>query len=306
MKILDAYYDLRLREQLKRYLFAEGKSPGEIDRRYYEFCQYLSRIKHTILHTRLSLCTTEQDFTEMLDQIFNRNWKGHYEYLEMPVYFKRYLKFLHSAIALNPELQIEGIDNTSIDDLLPDKEVTEYALPYIRDGKLHIIANPLLISRLQPLLAKEEDLMKAVEICRNFYAGLLPEMTDNDWIRLIKNLSNPQKRSSDPASCRYIAIVDSEGQRYIMSGNEAFEFLLEKTGPTALTRCNVLHAHEKIVVGAVPPRKKSSFRHIGNGLYLNLQGSAALKAKTLMVVTSALRLGWQIKLTNEMPTGKRK
>ncbi len=70
MKILEAYYDTRVRLMVKRYLMAEGRKLSEIDRLYRQFGTYLSRLKSVGFYTRLEECASETEFRNQLRVLF--------------------------------------------------------------------------------------------------------------------------------------------------------------------------------------------------------------------------------------------
>lgn len=302
MKILEAYYDTRVRLMVKRYLMAEGRKLSEIDRLYRQFGTYLSRLKSVGFYTRLEECASETEFRNQLRVLFEEKWAHHMRYAEMPGYFLRYLEYLHSACALDDSLVVDGLEPPSEECCLPGAEVTGYAKPYVHDGKLGIIANPLLIKRLKPYLTGLPGSMdQAVATARDFYGDLLPEMREDDWKALISDLAAPLKPRSAKSTARYIEFRFADGSRKVMGGNEAFFYLVETAGADVLMRSTVTHKGDKIVTRTVDYRYESSYKPLPGGLWLNVKGSVSDKMKTLRVLAALLHLPYSVSLTNETP-----
>lgn len=302
MKILEAYYNLKLRTGMKKYLLAENKSLSEIDRLYRQFGTYLSRLKGVKLYNDLLNCSSETDFRTMLKVIFKEKWAGHMQYEEMPTYFERYLDYLHSACALDPTLEIEGLEMPADLFCLPGSDVTEYAKPYVRDGKLSIIANPLLIKKLTPYIKiKNVDMQGAIETARSFYGSLLEDMTDKDWESLIEEIASPKKQRKAKATARNVEIIGEDGQKSILGGNKAMEHIVREVGPQKFLSMNVQHKGDRIVTRTPDPRYPTYYVKLDDGLWLNVKGSVAEKVKTLRLLTMLLHLPYTVTLTNELP-----
>lgn len=302
MRILEAYYDLTLRTGLKKYLLAEGKKLSEIDRLYRQFGTYLSRLKGIAFYQELLVCSSESAFRDKLDYLFGVLWEGHMEYVDMPVYFSRYLDYLHSASALDPTLEIDGLEPPADIWCIPGSSVTEYAEPYVNKGKLMIIANPLLIKKLLPFRdswSLESD--EALRIVKKFYGNLLPDMTDLDWKLRIEELLCPKKIRKAKATARNVEFTFKDASKKIMSGNQAMEFVIRDTGVNRFLTLNVKHKGDKIVTRSVDSRYETYYKQLEDGLWLNLKGSVAEKVKTMRLLTSLLKLPYSIMLTNETP-----
>ncbi len=302
MKIFEAYYDLKLRAGLKLYLLAEGRKISEIDRLYRQFGTYLSRIKGIPYFNVLLSCSTESEFQEKLDFLFNTLWKDHYEYKEMPKYFIRYLQYLHSAYALDPSINIEGLEMPDDFWCIPESDFTDYAKPYIKDGKLSIIANPLLIKKLLPYRQNWPlGCNEAVRVAKDFYHSLLPEMTDEDWKLKIEELLQPKKRSKAKATARNVLFSFPDASEKVLSGSDAMEFVINEIGIKRAMSLNVTHLKEKLVLREINKRYPSSYKALDNGLWLNMKGNTEDKVKTLRLLASLLRLPYVISITNKTP-----
>lgn len=305
MKILEAYYDLSIRSGMKRYLLAEGKKISEIDNLYRQFSTYLSRLKGITYYDTLLYCNDESEFRNKLNYLFDILWKGHMEYHEVPKYFIRYLHFLHSACALNPELKIDGIEIPEDATCVPETDFTDYAKPYLKNGKLMIIANPLLIKQLLPYrhnwpASKDE----AINEAKKFYHSLLPKMNEEDWSQRIEELLQPKKTRKAKATARNVAFMFNDGSKRIMTGWDAMEFVVKDIGIQKCLTLNVSHKGDRLVIRMNQPNHTSSYKSLGNGLWLNTKGNTSDKVRTLRLVASVLRLPYQILLTNELPTEK--
>lgn len=302
MKIFEAYYDIKLRKGLKKYLLAEGRKLSEIDRLYLQFGTYLSRIKGIGFYGKLMEASSEAEFRELLRVLFEDKWSGHMQYDDMPGYFSRYLDYLHTASALDPDLQIEGLEMPDDIWCIPGSEVTDYARPYIKDGKLAIIANPLLVKRLKPYLAiLPIGMESAVAEAKGFYGNLLPLMEDSDWERLIDDLAMPKKERKAKATARNVEFQMKDGTKRVMNGNQAMEYVADLIGYDRCLSLNVLHKGEKIVTRQRDMRYESYYKPVEDGLWLNLKGSVADKVKTLRMLASFCRLPFTVSLTNNLP-----
>lgn len=172
----------------------------------------------------------------------------------------------------------------------------------MHDGKLTIIANPLLIKRLRPLLQTLPlGMAAAVEEARNFYGSLLTDMTDADWQGLINELASPQKERKAKATARNIEFVYKNGERKVMGGNQAIEYAVSEVGIDKCMTINVLHKGERLVVRQRDMRYETYYKPLAGGRWLNVKGSVADKVKTLRVLTSLLRLPFTVSLTNDLP-----
>lgn len=304
MKILEAYYDIKIRKDMKRYMLAEGKKLSEIDKLYRQFGTYLSRLKFIAFYDTLLNSKSEIEFRENLDILFDKLWVNHMEYVDMPDYFRRYLSYLHSASALDPNLKIEGLQPPEDLFCIPGSDVTEYAKPYIKDGKLQIIANPLLIKILLPFRKDWPETADAsVNRTKAFYGDLLPDMTDDDWKTLIEELLKPKSIRKAKATARNIEFKFPDGHKIVMGGNQAMEKAANDVGFAKLLTMNVLHKGDKIVTRHFDPRYENSYKNLGDGMWLNNKGTVNEKVKTIRVLTALCHLPYTVSLTNE-PIGE--
>lgn len=299
MKILEAYYDPKIRNDLKRYLYAEGRKLSEIDKLYTQFGVYLSRLKGIPFYQTLMDSPTEDEFCRNLDLLFDHMWVNHMGYTDMPTYFRRYLSYLHSASALNPELRIEGLQPPEDIFCVPGSDVTDFAKPYIQNGKLKIIANPLLIKRLLPFKKdwpKGRD--QAISMAKIFYGPLLPATTDADWSELISDLLAPKKQYKAKATARNVEISYPDGRKVVVGGTQAMEIVVNDIGISKLSSFPVLHKGERILTRTPNPRLLSSYKQLDGGYWLNQRGTVGDKVKTLRMLTSHFRLPYTVLLTN--------
>lgn len=307
MKIIEAYYDTALRNGMKRYLLAEGYSLTRIDKLYEQFGVYLSRLKHVIFYNQLHQCDDERSFTAKLDEIFYDKWSGHIQYEQMPLYFHRYLHYLHTAVAVNPTLVIDGLLPPDDSELTVEDEVTIYARPYLRDNKLTIIANPLLIKRVRPMMtAPEPRVAEAVAECRSFYGHLLSAMTDSDWEALLDDIWTTKRRRRTRAVARNVEVQYDDGTRMVLSGTAAMEMFADMIGHEELVRRNLKHIGAPLVLRnglATPP---SGFKALDNGYLVNSRGNASDKVRTLRMLCSVYQLDVVVQLTNDLPTQGRR
>jgi|GEM_PF-5885017 len=303
MTIIDAYYNLDIRKGYKTNLLAHGLSVTQTDRTYTRFGTYLSRLKSVGYHTRLSRITTEDSFLEALHEIFDVKWANHIEYTEIPYHFYAYPDYLRAAAAWDPTLKIEGlnpaeqpVNDFSLFDETPF--LTRYEEPYIKDGKLLLIANPNVIKVVVKSMLGEGGIEEAVNYLSYYYSTVLPEMELADYRALLAERRPKKKFSKEKGTLRLIEITDTEGNREVLGGVEAIEKVAAIIGEQTLMKSTIMLEREKLVLRFHTPPTTLQYKLLPSGNYLNIKGTTTDKYKVLLVLNATFRLGWNIRLVN--------
>lgn len=296
MKIFDAYADIKIRRQYKKLLLAQGMSLTAADKIYTRMGTYISRMRGVGYDRMLTLCNNENEFIEKLDMIFKDKWKDHLGYAEIPEHFYSYLLFLHYMAALHTDISIDGL--LPDDDDEPMYSPGDYESPFIKDGKLTLIINPLLIRNLRSEKARGASQSAMNAVCRLFYP-FLSAMTDEDWSKVTEESLDIKKVRSDKSLVRNIAVSLPDGERNVMEGNECFEKVIRLIGFQKLLDSTIKHMKHRLVVREIPKAYKLYFKETEDGLYINLMGSSTEKYKTLRVLDSIFRLNLYPELSNE-------
>lgn len=305
MKIYEAFDDVKLRRGYKLWLQGLGLSIIRVDKLATRFGSYISRIRSVGYERKLLACETEDALRREFDEIFKVKWKNHLGYPEVPEHFYYYLDYLHTAMAKQPTLAIEGL--APDDDAVPAADApTCYEERFIADGKLRVLANPVLIRQIRALFKEDpEALDDAVALCRDFYACLDLDMTDREWLDLL-DLLTVKGAKSDKTLVRSIEITFPDGTVKVLNGSDAVQEVADLIGIDRLKTCIVKHMSRTMITRTVPPKFGNYFRELPNGLFLNVMGTNVDKFKTLNILNSHYRLRLVIRLTNEKPTPKRK
>lgn len=296
MLLIEAFYDSKIRRSFKRYLMATGLSLNATDCAYELMGQYLSRLKVTGLADRLAACPNEREFRALLTNIFDRLWAGHTQNVDTPRHLLMYLDYLHTRIAIHPDLEIAGLD------VIPDDTIYgspgRFEAPYLKNGRLNIIANPRLIRKLYPLMqGPNPDHIEASAVAQSFYFGMFDDMTLQQWALLVKNIWKKERFSRT----RNIRLTEQDGSSRIFSGPDAMMYVAGKVGFDNLASCNVMHQRDKIIVRNVPGAYSSYYKPLNDGRFINLKGNTNMKAKTIKVLSSFFRLGLTVEVCEDAP-----
>lgn len=279
-------------------IMAEGNSMTSTDKIYNQIGVYISRIRGVNYDKMLSECRTECELRSKFDFIFNEKWSGHIGYAHIPRHFYDYLDFLRYLRALEDRDEFEGLEDVEECDFLlaPGR----YEERFYRNGKLSILAHPVLIRRLRLLRdsASEEEL---VDECRRFYP-FAESMQDADWQNLLNSTFTMRKRHSNSTTLRNIAITLPDVGRKVYEGNKCFEIVARLIGFQTLLKCNIKHKGHRLLTRTVPASYKASFKDVGDGLFLNVAGTSTDKYKTLRILDSMYRIGINPEISNEKST----
>lgn len=176
----NVYFDILVIKGLKR---------EDVEALKHQYTVYIQRLKNCRFASDLKKCITPESFKEKLNEIFTIKWKDNLKFVEMPKLFEDYLTFLETIQALygdfiSPEEKRRLID-PAMD--LPITDLTSYELENIKDGKLVVLMNPMLLSFLKEFIEVDKlTPAKATSVCRTFYGDLLPDMEPEDYVSLLE------------------------------------------------------------------------------------------------------------------------
>lgn len=299
MKIFEAYDDTSIRLLFKGYIEAEGVSVSKREQIYTRFGTYMSRIRG-VLYDRLLLgARDEAHFRDYLSMIFYDKWKDHLGYPEIPDYFFRYLDFLHTLRVVRDDFEVEGLSEDN-DCEISDGKLSRYEQRFVAaDGKLRLLANPMLIQRL-----RDRDLWKypangeAIQMCEEFYSGSPLCMSHGDWATLIEECVKPPKNTKKRADISFEAICEN-GETVILNSTQAMEHIARLAGLDRIAQCNLRLNGQPVVVKRVPKGKEATFKNLGEGYFLNNMGKPMDKFKLMRILVSIFRLPLEINLSKE-------
>ncbi|MCM1378400.1 MAG: hypothetical protein NC097_08020 [Clostridium sp.] len=300
MRIFDAYDDASVRILFKRYIEAEGVSLTRREQIYTRFGTYMSRIRGGVFYEMMRQPLDESEFRDKLSFIFFEKWKGYMGYPEIPDYFFRYLDFLHYLSAVDSSVVIDGLA-TEDESELASGNLSRFEQRFVsEEGKLRLLANPILIRRLKKrgvfsLPVSEE----AIEICDNFYADSLLSMSSEDWKKLFEDVLTPKNKTSKRGSISY-EIREAGGEPRICNSSQVMEIIISLAGKEKIACCNLRQNGQPIIVRRIPYGKDSSFKDLGDGYFLNIMGSAMDKFKVMKVLISLFRLPLEISLSQKI------
>lgn len=298
MRIFEAYDDTSVRLHFKEYLEAEGMSMSLRERTYTRFGTYMSRIRGVLYDRMLLGAIDEADFKAKLEYIFYDKWKDHLGYPEMPDYFFRYLDFLHTISAAR-DIPIDGLSPED-DCRITDGKLTRYEERFLTpDGKLRLLANPLLIRSLRNSGNWRDPVNdEAVQLCADFYAGTPVSMTGDEWKASIEKWVRPQKKSGKRGDLS-ISIKRENGETSVCNSYQAMEMIVQTAGMEKALTCNLRLNGQPIVTRRVPQGKEATFKDMGNGHFLNNMGAVIDRFKVMKVLVSMWRLPFEISLSKE-------
>lgn len=299
MKIYEAYDDTKIRLRFKDFIEAEGLSMSKREQVYTRFGTYMSRIRGVGYDRKLIVIRDEDSFRETLEWIFFDKWKDHLGYPEMPHYFFRYLDFLHTLSAIQPEIEIEGL---SQQENLPvsNGKLTRYEEQFVSaEGKLRLLANPQLIKQLRDNGMWSDPVSdEALSHCRDFYAGTVISMSDDEWRELIKHQLPTSKRNKKRGDISF-EILTPEGNTRILNAAQTMEYIVSLAGAEKVTNCKLKLQGQPLVVKKVPQGRQASFKQLDDNLFINISGSVMDKFKVFRVLISLCRLPMTIALSKE-------
>lgn len=299
MRIFEAYDDTSIRSLFKNYIEAEGVSMSRCEQIYTRFGTYMSRIRGVLYDRLLIEATDEADFRKKLQYIFHDKWKNHIGYQEMPEYFFKYLDFLHSLRATLDDIVIVGLSEDD-DCEISDGVLTHHEKRFVSsEGKLRILANPMLIRRL-----KENGLWqspvseKAILLCRDFYEGAPLSMTDDNWKSIIQSALKVNIGKKKRSGITF-EIKKADGEIKICNFMQVMEMIIEIAGIEKIAQCNLRLNGQPIIAKRRPMTRESSFKDMKNGYFINNMGTTMDKFKLIRVLISLFRLQMEVSLSKE-------
>lgn len=229
--IWKAYCDISWRAAYERLLKASGMSSIKSKRIMEKFGVYINRIKDCAVIDDLYTIQTREEFSAKLNWIFNTLWKYNIQenYADMYDHFMAYLKFLDSLQAIKGEFFNEEEEKrlNIIMPTIPLESLSEYELPYLKNGKLTILNNPVLLSWLRNSL--KTGLVKTSvlpNLCKKFYGDLLPNMKPADYTKLIETIWTPEGKSRGVRRNNQITIVYPDGIEKVLGSLDTLKAVI--------------------------------------------------------------------------------
>lgn len=200
MTIWDAFCDPSWRIWFEKSLMTKGMSPIQMRTVMDHFFYFLQRIKSSGVSVELESITDSTVFIQKLNYIFHDLWKDYISegYEGMYDIFVEYLKFLDSIQAFKGVFFTDELKSRYNKRYPPSpNQLSSYETDFLQDGKLTLLANPLLLSSIRLAIAAEISTVKDVHsLCLNFYGDLLPRMKASDYSKLVKSWWKPEGRSN--------------------------------------------------------------------------------------------------------------
>ena len=256
-------------------LVAKGMKREDAETLKHQYTVYIQRIKNCRFASDLKKCITPEAFKEKLKDIFTEKWKNNMKFVEMPGVFENYMLFLESIQALyNDFISIEEkhrLINFSQD--LPIESLTSYELDYMKDGKLVVLMNPMLLSCLKEFI--EVDKLapaKATSVCRTFYGDLLPEMESKDYVSLLEFWWNKSHTVKKGGKHKQFKICFPDGTEDIYSTTEGMKKIVMYFGFEECLKMKIMIQNNPFIVKYVPKGLEKIYEEIELGKYINLRG----------------------------------
>lgn len=197
MNIWEAYCNPDYYNIYFEFLKLKGVKPEEAENLKSQYCAYIQRLKRTSLKFELEKISTKEEFLFKLKDIFYEKWVGNIKYQSMPEHYLSYLNFLDTIQALYKDFINEKEKRRLIDPNfdIPILEFTQYEKEFLVGDKLVALTNPQLLYILKEYI--EESGMKPEQltlVCEEFYGDLLPNMTAEDYSKLLTMLWSSSSR----------------------------------------------------------------------------------------------------------------
>lgn len=275
MKIWEAYCKPDYYNVYFDVLVAKGMKREDAETLKHRYTVYIQRIKNCRFASDLKKCITPEAFKEKLREIFAEKWKNNLKFVEMPGIFENFMTFLESIQALyndfiSPE-EKRRLINSNHD--LPIENLTSYELDYMKDGKLVVLMNPLLLFYLKKFI--EVDKLapaKATSVCRTFYGDLLPEMESKDYASLLEFWWNKSRVVKKGGKHKQFKICFPDGTEEICSTTEGMKRIVMYFGFEECLKMKILIQNNPFMVKYVPKGLEKIYEEIEPGKFINIRG----------------------------------
>ena len=315
-----AYKELTNTKRLDEYakfLLKAGILPSEVER----LCQAMKRLFNSnliSLHRKVFLAhdsledyqTAVVDFFNLDDVIeFKEKWGNIY-----PAVFSSYIGFLQYSQTTESENLEKGKYEDDIEDEVEDEiseEGAEDLAEFSKDwekayedehGNLTKLMNPELLKLLRPYLDTEyPSLPPCYNIIGDFYAGRYPKMQLKDWGKLINNIEwskcnedgvIPEESRVVKQSRQKIKVQFPDGR--ISNHSKVMQTLVDViiyAGPEKVRELNIIICNDNLVTSNLNPLYMSSYKDVGDGLYVNTCSDTKRKYSQIMEINESLNLG---------------
>lgn len=252
-----------------------GMRREEAETLKHQFNVYIQRIKNCRFASDLKKCVTPETFKAKLKEIFTEKWENHLKYVDMPGHFENYLSFLGSIQAIHndfisPEERRRLIDS-NMD--LPIESLTSYELDYMKDGKLVVLMNPMLLSYLKEYIEVDRLApVKATSVCRAFYGDLLPEMESEDYVRLLEFWWNKSRVVKKGGKHTQFRICYPDGAEEICSTTDGMKKIVMYFGFEECLKMKIIVQNNPFLIKYVPKGSEKMYDEIEQGKYIILRG----------------------------------
>jgi hypothetical protein len=286
----NVYFDILVIKGLKR---------EDAEALKHQYTVYIQRLKNCRFASDLKKCITPESFKEKLKEIFTIKWKDNLKFVEMPKLFEDYLTFLETIQALygdfiSPEEKRRLID-PAMD--LPITDLTSYELENIKDGKLVVLMNPMLLSFLKEFIEVDKlTPAKATSVCRTFYGDLLPDMEPEDYVSLLEFWWNKSRVLKKGGKYKQFKISFPDGSEEICSTTEGLKKIVMLYGFEECMKMKIVIQNNPFLVKYVPKGSEKIYGEIEPGKYFNLRG----QTKDRLNVVRRINMHFGNKLTIEL------
>ena len=262
-----------------------------------QFQVYLQRIKETAFAQELSAINDRLEFKNKLEDIFLNKWSGHMKYAEMPDYFIKYLDFLTSREVIHNDF-IDEQEKRHIVNLgreVLDGNLTPYETECMKDGKLFALMNPHLLHHLRTAIIDNRINPKAAaQICENFYEGILPAMTLEDYQNLVKKIWHYGGRVRAAGRNNYLQITFPDQSVQTLSVSDGLKKIIEYYTFDRVRMLGIVVRERKLLLNYTPIADRDLYEEFGKNQFIEKTGNA--KDKYNIATSINRRLGGQLQI----------
>lgn len=287
MKIWEAYNNKAFYNVYFDVLAAKGMSRTHANELRRQFTMYTSRIKDSIFARDVEGCTTKEDFSDKLYEIFEVKWKGWIQYKEMPHHFYAFLSFLDSMQALHNDYISPEEKERLLSIEYPMKQLTHYETEYLVSGKIVALMNPLLLSLLKDTIEKDGlQPSKGTSLCMAFYGDLLPNMTVSDYKKLLERTWNKSRKVTQGGKANKFKLIFPGEEPAIMSTLDGLKHLVVYYGVERVLRVRPQIRGEQLVVKRLPFGKEKLYEEFDGG-YILINGNLEDRRRVFNLINAS-------------------
>ena len=256
-------------------LVAKGLSRKDAETIKLHYRQYIQRIKESPVRKELEECTTTEQFSKCIHELFEETWADYLKYKDIVQHFYNYLPFLDSMQALHNDYinNDERKRLVGCDIEIPIPELTPYETNYMVNGKLIALMNPQLLSFLKEFIEQDgRQPQRSAGLCVNFYGELLPSMTISDYVALIKYLWPIARKVKKGGKQNKMRISYPDGTSKTLTIFEAIKDIVLFYGEENILQKKLKIRREEFIVKRIPYGKEDLYEEISSGYYLFKNG----------------------------------